>query len=130
MTEHLQAKDLWATLRDNTTFIGYTTNENWGLWNFNVYLNQRHLAFGLLIVSLVIWLFMDWLDIAVPRKKKALSGFVTDFFTKKAWKCICEMTLMAGMFLGLTSFWNGAAVIGGLLILLGFAVFQTGSWII
>ena len=26
---------------------------------------------------------------------------------------------MAGMFLGLTSFWNGAAVIGGLLILLG-----------
>lgn len=36
VTEHLQAKDLWATLRDNTTFIGYTTNENWGLWNFNV----------------------------------------------------------------------------------------------
>ena len=25
----------------------------------------------------------------MPRKKKALSGFVTDFFTKKAWKCIC-----------------------------------------
>ena len=38
---------------------------------------------------------------------------------------------MAGMFLGLTSFWNGAAVIGGLLILLGFAdFFRTGSWII
>ena len=26
VTEHLQAKDLWATLRDNTTFIVYTTN--------------------------------------------------------------------------------------------------------
>ena len=37
------------------------------------------------------------------------------------------MTLMAGMFLGLTSFWNGAAVIGGLLILLGFAVFSDGK---
>ena len=34
---------------------------------------------------------------------------------------------MAGMFLGLTSFWNGAAVIGGLLILLGFAVFSDGK---
>ena len=54
MIEHIQAGDLWATLRDNTSFIGYTTNENWGLWNFNVYLNQRHLAFGLLIVALVL----------------------------------------------------------------------------
>ena len=44
--EHLQAGDLVRTLEENTAFIGYTTNENWGLWNFNVYLNQRHLAFG------------------------------------------------------------------------------------
>ena len=73
---------------------------------------------------------MDWLDIAVPRKKKALSGFVTDFLQKRRGNVSAEMTLIAGMFLGLTSFWNGAAVIGGLLILLGFAVFQTGSWII
>ena len=29
--EHLSAGDLWTTLRDNTTFIGYTTNENWGI---------------------------------------------------------------------------------------------------
>ena len=128
VTEHLQAKDLWATLRDNTTFIGYTTNENWGLWNFNVYLNQRHLAFGLLIVSLVIWLFMDWLDIGCAEEEKGIVWLRNRFFTKKAWKCICpENALMAGMFLGLTSFWNGAAVIGGLLILLGFAVFSDGK---
>ena len=128
MTEHLQAKDLWATLRDNTTFIGYTTNENWGLWNFNVYLNQRHLAFGLLIVSLVIWLFMDWLDIGCAEEEKGIVWLRNRFFTKKAWRCICpENALMAGMFLGLTSFWNGAAVIGGLLILLGFAVFSDGK---
>ena len=56
--EHIQAGNLVETLEENTSFIGYTVNENWGLWNFNVYLNQRHLAFGLLIVSLVIWLFM------------------------------------------------------------------------
>lgn len=32
-----------------------------------------------------------------------------------------------GMLLGLCSFWNGAAVIGGLLILLGFAAFSDGK---
>lgn len=83
MTEHLQAKDLWATLRDNTTFIGYTTNENWGLWNFNVYLNQRHLAFGLLIVSLVIWLFMDWLDIGCAEEEKGIVWLRNRFLQKR-----------------------------------------------
>ena len=38
-----------------------------------------------------------------------------------------ENALLAGMILGLTSFWNGAAVIGGLLILMGFAVFSDGK---
>lgn len=126
--EHIQAGNLVETLEENTSFIGYTVNENWGLWNFNVYLNQRHLAFGLLIVSLVIWLFMDWLDIGCAEEEKGIVWLRNRFFTKKAWRCICpENALMAGMFLGLTSFWNGAAVIGGLLILLGFAVFSDGK---
>lgn len=126
--EHIQAGNLVETLEENTSFIGYTVNENWGLWNFNVYLNQRHLAFGLLIVSLVIWLLMDWLDIGCAEEEKGIVWLRNRFFTKKAWKCICpENALMAGMFLGLTSFWNGAAVIGGLLILLGFAVFSDGK---
>ena len=60
--EHFRAGDLVETLRANTSFIGYTTNENWGLWNFNVYLNQRHLAFGLLMVSAAVWIFMEWLE--------------------------------------------------------------------
>ena len=54
--EHIQAGNLVETLEENTSFIGYTVNENWGLWNFNVYLNQRHLAFGLLMVTLALYL--------------------------------------------------------------------------
>ena len=128
IAEHIQAGDLWTTLRDNTTFIGYTTNENWGLWNFNVYLNQRHLAFGLLIVALVLWIFMDWMDVGCADEATGIKWLRNRFFTKRAWKCICpENALMAGLFLGLTSFWNGAAVIGGLLILMGFAVFSDGK---
>lgn len=126
--EHLNAGDLWETLRDNTTFIGYTTNENWGLWNFNVYLNQRHLAFGLLIVAIVLWLFMDWLEVGCSAPETGVRWIKKRIFTKKAWLCVhSETALLAGMILGLTSFWNGAAVIGGLLILMGFAVFSDGK---
>ena len=126
--EHLNAGDLWETLRDNTTFIGYTTNENWGLWNFNVYLNQRHLAFGLLIVAIVLWLFMDWLEVGCSASETGIRWIKKRIFTKKAWLCVhSETALLAGMILGLTSFWNGAAVIGGLLILMGFAVFSDGK---
>ena len=128
LAEHIQAGDLWTTLRDNTTFIGYTTNENWGLWNFNVYLNQRHLAFGLLIVALVLWIFMDWMDAGCADEATGVRWLRNRLFTRRAWKCICpENALMAGLFLGLTSFWNGAAVIGGLLILMGFALFSDGK---
>ena len=126
--EHLNAGDLWTTLRDNTTFIGYTTNENWGLWNFNVYLNQRHLAFGLLIVTIVLWVFMDWLEAGCSAPERGVHWIKRRIFTKKAWLCVhSETALLAGMLLGLTSFWNGAAVIGGLLILMGFAVFSDGK---
>ena len=128
VAEHLAAGDLLATLRDNTTFIGYTTNENWGLWNFNVYLNQRHLAFGLLIVALVLWIFLDWLEAGCSEPETGVRWIKDRFFTKKAWLCVhSENALLAGMILGLTSFWNGAAVIGGLLILMGFAIFSDGK---
>ncbi|MDQ9826211.1 hypothetical protein RFZ44_23210, partial [Acinetobacter sp. 163] len=60
--EHMKAGNLAEAFAENTSFIGYTLNENWGLWNFNVYLNQRHLAFGLLVVSVAVWIYMDALE--------------------------------------------------------------------
>ena len=52
--EHAKAGDLGKALAENSSFIGYTANENWGLWNFNLYLNQRHLAFGMLLAAIAI----------------------------------------------------------------------------
>ena len=50
------------------------------------------------------------------------------FFSKEGWKSRNpEQALLMGMFLGLCAFWNGAAVIGGLLILCGFAIFSDGK---
>lgn len=126
--EHIQAGDLLATIRENTAFIGYTANENWGLWNFNVYLNQRHLAFGLLLVALALYIFMDWLEAGALHEEKGLRWLCGRIFSKEAWKSRhLEKALLLGLLLGLCAFWNGAAVIGGLLILLGFAIFSDGK---
>lgn len=126
--EHAAAGDLWQVLRDNTEFIGYTANENWGLWNFNVYLNQRHLALGLLIAALVLWMYLDWVDAGCAHKEAGFLWLRDRFFTKEAWRCrSIEQALAAGLLLGMTTFWNGAAVIGGLLILMGFAAFSDGK---
>lgn len=126
--EHLQAGDLLTVLQENTAFIGYTENENWGLWNFNVYLNQRHLAFGLLLVTLTLYLFMDWLEAGISHEEKGLQWLGKRFTAPETWKCRQpEKALFMGMFLGLGAFWNGAAVIGGLLILMGFAIFSDGK---
>lgn len=126
--EHLRAGNLLQVLQENTSFIGYTTNEDWGLWNFNVYLNQRHLAFGLLIVALAVWMYLDWAEQGCHHKEKGLVWFRNRIFSKDAWKCrYVENALAAGLLIGMTSFWNGAAVIGGLLILMGFAVCSDGK---
>lgn len=126
--EHLQAGDLLTVLQENTAFIGYTENENWGLWNFNVYLNQRHLAFGLLLATLALYLFMDWLEAGISHEEKGLQWLGKRFTAPETWKCRQpEKALFMGLFLGLGAFWNGAAVIGGLLILMGFAIFSDGK---
>ena len=126
--EHWQAGDLAQTLLENTSFIGYTANENWGLWNFNVYLNQRHLSFGLLLSALALWIFWEWVEKGCAHEEKGILWLKNRLFTKIAWMWIRpEDALFVGLFLGLCSFWNGAAVIGCLLILMGFAIFSDGK---
>lgn len=126
--EHIQNGDLWRTLTENTSFPGYTPNEDWGLWNFNVYLNQRHLAFGLLLVALALWVYLEWVEAAEERPERGVSWLRFCFFTREAWKSRhLDLAVFVGMFLGLTTFWNGAAVIGGLLILAGFGLFSSGK---
>ena len=126
--EHILTGDLWNVLKDNTAFIGYTVNENWGLWNFNVYLNQRHLAFGLLIISLAVWIYMDWLDAGLAHQEKGTVWLKGRIFSAEAWKSRdIESALLLGVLLGFLAFWNGAALVGGLLILFGFAAFSDGK---
>lgn len=126
--ESWNAGNLWEALTTNTVFIGYTANENWGLWNFNVYLNQRHLGLGMLVVSLAIWIYFDWLEESTGHGEKGILWVKNRLFTKNAWMWKQPLTaVFVGVLLGSCSFWNGAAVIGGLLILFGFAACSDGK---
>ena len=94
-------------------FIGYTSHEEaWGLWNMNVYANQRHLALGisLILIGLLIML---------PLFKKMYEVFdefeytFTEFFlSADSW--VPENYTRAisfGLLLGATTFFHGSAVI-------------------
>ncbi|MDR1537148.1 MAG: hypothetical protein LBU32_03975 [Clostridiales bacterium] len=50
-----------ATIK-NRDFIGHTPNENWGLWNMNVYANQRHFALGISLLIFVMTLMLPHLQ--------------------------------------------------------------------
>ncbi len=70
----LPKKTVSETALANTNFIGYTTHEDWGLWNLNVYCNQRHLAIGMCALLLVLHLFIPNIYVMAERWKK----YVTD----------------------------------------------------
>lgn len=57
LAERPQEQSIWSAFITHSQFIGYTPNEDWGLWNLNVYCNQRHLAFTLGVLLLVLILF-------------------------------------------------------------------------
>ncbi|MCR5250009.1 MAG: hypothetical protein K6E50_05330 [Lachnospiraceae bacterium] len=105
-------------LLDRESFFSYTPKEDWGLWNFKVYLNQRHLAFGIGVVLMALLLFAPLVYAMFEKLKKQEHPFRAFLLEKDA---ILPGELRRGIFcgllLGLSAFWNGAMVIGGLAVL-------------
>ena len=93
-------------------FFSYTPKEDWGLWNFKVYLNQRHLAFGMAVVMLVLIIYTE-----LNMKKDSLKPPIMMKLTSLRRPVFC------GLLLGFAAFWNGAMVIGGLTVLFVMALF-------
>ena len=130
-----QGKDnVWNALKTNTEFLGYTQNENWGLWNLNVYCNQRHLAFALAMLVLAILLFFPYIE-KMGEKLHSVKGaekpdancrveqFKTLFFTKTAFGVLdVKFAVGMGVFLGALAFWNGSALVATLAMLFFMAV--------
>lgn len=129
-------------LKSNTEFISDTPNEDWGLWNLNVYCNQRHLAFGLSVFFLVVLLFLphlyrmfeDLKNIRLSREKKdgknidrvmsSLGNTIQVLLLRKEgwiWEDL-RRAIAAGLLLGSLAFFHGAAVIGCLSVLFVMAI--------
>lgn len=66
--DNITSENILKTILNTSSFIGKTQNENWGLWNQNVYANQRHFAFSLAILFLLLILL-------IPLLQKMLSSF-------------------------------------------------------
>lgn len=125
-------------LRNNIGFIGYTTHEDWGLWNLNVYCNQRHLAFGICALLLVLHLFLPhlyameerWETAYRPVKQNgsadqgqisvhtAMEFLKFSLLSADGWKAQNYLRpVVLGILLGLTAFWNGATLLATIMIL-------------
>lgn len=115
----------WDAFINNTDYIGYTTNENWGIYSLNVYPNQRHLPLGLCMIILAVMLFTPHLFSLFQHIQNR--GFVESlkriFACKAAWMPKDYITpVVLGFIIGLTGFFNGACVIACLLILCVIAI--------
>lgn len=105
------------TLLTNTNFIGNTPNEDWGLFNQNVYCNQRHLAFSMGVMLFVLLLYLPHLYEMFESLKEKLSikAFI---LSKNVWKLEdLRLSLGAGLLLGMIAFWNGSVLIATLSML-------------
>lgn len=128
MAEQSKGNVLEALLT-NTEFLGYTQNENWGLWNLNVYCNQRHLAFALAFLLLAVILFFPYVEhmgqslLKTKETQKQGSSALaaqlkTLFFTKTAFGIYdVKQAVGMGLFLGGLAFWNGSVLVATLAML-------------
>lgn len=113
-------------IAENEQFIGLTTNEDWGLWNLNVYLNQRHFAFSICVMLIAIMIFMPALVYTFDEMKGKWSiknYFKIDLFSAKGFVAQeIAAPVFAGLLLGASAFFNGAVLIGTFVILFFMAV--------
>ena len=128
-----EGTNILKALADNTSFLSDTPHEDWGLWNLNVYCNQRHLAFGLTVMFLVILLFIPRVfqmfeDLRQNNRteliaQRRIRNFQILFLTKEAWRVHnYRQAVAVGVLLGSLGFFHGAAVIGCLSILFIMAI--------
>lgn len=130
-----EGTNIFKALADNSDFISDTPHEDWGLWNLNVYCNQRHLAFGLAAVFLVLILFLPRLyemfeNIKKPGDEKTgnklkyfFAALKRIFITKEGWLVQdYKSAITLGIILGAMGFFHGAAVICCMLVLFVMAV--------
>lgn len=113
---------LISALTENSLFIGSTNHEDWGLWNLNVYCNQRHLALGICVLLIMLHLFLPLLYSSFERIAEDNEGiksfFTQSLFSAEGWLVEDWKTpVCSGILLGALGFFNGAVLLVSVMIL-------------
>lgn len=131
------------SLAEQNSFISYTPHEDWGLWNLNVYCNQRHFAFAIAVLLLTLHFFLPYLYEMAGKLQTLRLSFVcgkgkgtgvltrfgeyckTLFFTKEAFAVQHPVqAVVFGLLLGMLAFFNGSVLTAACVILFFMAAFS------
>lgn len=102
-----ESNNLWLTLKNlwnSNSYSGPLLHDDWGLYNLNVYANQRHLLFVLSIAAWILIIFYPSL------KDKA----------KLTWQEVIGLSLLGSPM----AYWHGSILISLNLILIVWALFS------
>lgn len=114
--------NILKALKTNIDFIGSTNHEDWGLWNLNVYCNQRHFALGISVLLFILLLFIPRLYSSFERMEADAKGIKSYIFksllAREGWLTDnFKMPVAAGIILGALGFFNGAVLIATVIVL-------------
>lgn len=111
-----------------------TPYDSWGIWAINVYPNQRHLMLGMsciLIFSIIMMPFVRRMCISILKAETTQDKINAFLLNKESWLPRKNdplnpigITVFACVLAMFMPFIHGSALIGGLLVLFGMAVFS------
>jgi hypothetical protein len=111
--------------------IGKTSGEDWGLWAQKSLINQRHMPFamGISLFAVVLMLPLLKKTFAFPSAGSGMPGLQTRMrwflWSAGAWlPQSWARAVVAGVALGLCSYWNGAVILAFLSILAVIGIFS------
>ncbi len=103
-------------LRQAESYAGPLLHDDWGLYNLNVYANQRHLLWGLALVVYIFLLFLPSL-----QRGEGLRSFGQS----RTWPPSSTSQILYPLILVFPlSYWHGSATIALLLVLACWALFS------
>lgn len=118
----LSLSAIWQAMLEQSSFIGHTLHDDWGLWGVNVYANQRHFLPGLSLVLIVLFLLLPDLQSGLQIEHRWRGWFRPEVWLPGdawAWRRL----LGSLMLVCLMPYWHGSALVGLLLMLMPMAVF-------
>ncbi len=125
---------VFSSITKQSAWYGYTFRDEWGLWAVNVYANQRHLAMGVGLVILFIFIFLPHfrrMFLHLGRTKGVKAKAKKFFASREAWIARTADPLrpwggviLASLIALAMPFFHGSCLICALLVLFGMAIFS------